>query len=282
MMNSHQINEISIPEMRFLCRRITMVCPVFRLLGRNVHIIDIHPDILPARMGTVPHMHAYYESHLILSGSSTYNIGKPQRLGPGAVLLHAPASPHGWAEAEEPWTRMLIWFKMDNELPVKVPQNWPTWPNMLDELYGLLIDSRAEKPGWRDRVIARMSLILSQILTLTENTQIEEVPQLTEVNLIRVIDEYLTDNLSHQIKIEDIAYLVNMKTRTLFRMYPSITGETIMDRLFNLRMKRAAELLTQSDMPVYEIGKSVGFPDASHFCRRFRTYFGTTPESFRG
>ena len=49
----------------------------------------------------------------------------------------------------------------------------------------------------------------------------------------------------------------------------------------NYRMIKAAELLTLTDMPVSEIGASVGYPNQMHFSRAFKTIYGVPPRDWR-
>ena len=47
------------------------------------------------------------------------------------------------------------------------------------------------------------------------------------------------------------------------------------------RAERAAILLSTTDDPVAAIGAHVGWPDPSHFSRRFRREFGVGPRTYR-
>jgi AraC family L-rhamnose operon transcriptional activator RhaR len=47
------------------------------------------------------------------------------------------------------------------------------------------------------------------------------------------------------------------------------------------RAERAAILLTSTDEPVAVIGAEVGWPDPSHFARRFRQVYGSGPRDYR-
>jgi AraC family transcriptional regulator len=47
------------------------------------------------------------------------------------------------------------------------------------------------------------------------------------------------------------------------------------------RVKRARQLLVQTDLPLSAIASALGFFDQGHFSRQFRSLVGTTPSSFR-
>ena len=46
-------------------------------------------------------------------------------------------------------------------------------------------------------------------------------------------------------------------------------------------MKRAQELLDDSEMSIATIGNQVGYTNISYFIRAFKTYSGTTPAVYR-
>ena len=47
------------------------------------------------------------------------------------------------------------------------------------------------------------------------------------------------------------------------------------------RMKKAKELLKNTNMKVAQVSENVGFANVSYFCRSFREYYGSSPESYR-
>ena len=48
-----------------------------------------------------------------------------------------------------------------------------------------------------------------------------------------------------------------------------------------LRIEQAARLLRETDLPVMEVGFSVGFDNFSYFIKRFRSVYGVSPSHYR-
>ena len=46
-------------------------------------------------------------------------------------------------------------------------------------------------------------------------------------------------------------------------------------------MEKAKELLCSTNMKVAQVSEHVGFANVSYFCRSFREYYGSSPESYR-
>ncbi|MDZ7345304.1 MAG: helix-turn-helix transcriptional regulator, partial [candidate division KSB1 bacterium] len=51
--------------------------------------------------------------------------------------------------------------------------------------------------------------------------------------------------------------------------------------IIHMRLKRAAQLLKNSDMNISEIAYMLGFCDHAHFTRHFRRAFNCTPKEYR-
>jgi transcriptional regulator GlxA family with amidase domain len=54
------------------------------------------------------------------------------------------------------------------------------------------------------------------------------------------------------------------------------------DFVRNVRLKRAAQLLAETDLPVNQISLMVGFQTPRYFSQCFRQMFGITPRQYRG
>ena len=51
--------------------------------------------------------------------------------------------------------------------------------------------------------------------------------------------------------------------------------------LLNLRMREACRLLAETDTPIKEIARLLGFEDALYFSRRFRQQVGVAASDYR-
>ena len=65
------------------------------------------------------------------------------------------------------------------------------------------------------------------------------------------------------------------------RLFKGATGQTPHQYVLRCRMARAKHLLTETTLPLHEIGARVGYADQSHFTALFRQYVATTPKAHR-
>lgn len=268
------------PELRRLCLRIARTVRTVSLAGHTINILDIRPYQVIDGWQIGVHAHSFYESHIFLQGNGAYSLEHEYAIGPGSVVLHAPQTPHSW-RADSRIFRLVFWMDIDPAIAVPVPEEWPVYPDVVTEIALLLDDAYAMLPGWRDRLRFLVSTILSKILACVaweEPVLLEQEPENT---VIATIDHFLRDNIAQPLMVADVATHVGMSVSNIAHQFPKLTGLTVMQRLFQIRMDRVAELLTESDITLADIGAQVGIPDPSYLCRRFRQHFGVTPNQYR-
>lgn len=65
------------------------------------------------------------------------------------------------------------------------------------------------------------------------------------------------------------------------RAFKSVTGETVVSYINRLRIRRAQELLLETDLPVQEIQYTCGYESSAQFFQLFRRHTGYTPKQYR-
>lgn len=92
---------------------------------------------------------------------------------------------------------------------------------------------------------------------------------------------YLHENYDQDIRVQDVAGIVNLHPGYLQRIFKSHTGETLMQYLTRLRMDKAAMLLLHTDIPVADIADYVGIGSRQYFHALFKKHTGYTPVHYR-
>ena len=92
---------------------------------------------------------------------------------------------------------------------------------------------------------------------------------------------WFADNFAKQITEDDLAAEVSISKRHLSRVLADIYGMSFREKLIEVRLHRAAQLLEQTEMNIDEIASAVGYRSFSGFHRAFVRYFGCTPYEYR-
>lgn len=99
---------------------------------------------------------------------------------------------------------------------------------------------------------------------------------------IRIMCEFVEHHYAEPIKVPDIAASAGVSERECLRCFRSSLGESPSRFLTIRRLAHAAYLLAnRPEMPVAEVARAVGIPNASNFAQLFRRDYGYTPHAYR-
>jgi AraC family L-rhamnose operon transcriptional activator RhaR len=132
----------------------------------------------------------------------------------------------------------------------------------------------------RGDMVARLTLSLSVVARAAASARDEEPIGLAHPAVISAM-RLLEDRPAHPWTLPDLAEALHLTPGYLVRLFKSATGLPPMAYLARHRAERAAELLLDTDQPVTQIGRSVGWPDQNYFARRFKAHFGVTATAYR-
>ena len=98
---------------------------------------------------------------------------------------------------------------------------------------------------------------------------------------IDAINAYLYDNISRDIRISEVAELVNMSPSAFSHFFKKRTQRSFSEYLSDLKIGHAAKMLIETDNNISEICFDCGFNNLSNFNRTFKNQKGCTPREFR-
>lgn len=139
----------------------------------------------------------------------------------------------------------------------------------------------AEDYGYELRVRAALSeifLILTRHIPDLGNT---EAKSQTEMDRIRQMLSFIQLRYTEPVSVQQIADSAFISRRECMRSFQRILGTSPIQYVIDLRLRKAKQLLLETDFPVMEIGARCGFPDQSYFTRVFREKTGVSPGKFR-
>jgi len=94
---------------------------------------------------------------------------------------------------------------------------------------------------------------------------------------MHVVEQHLGDaDFSVQVLVREMG----MSSSVFYRRIKSITGQTAVEFIRDVRLKRAAQLLTSTTMRVSEVAFEVGIENAKYFRQVFQKLFGMTPSEY--
>ncbi len=98
---------------------------------------------------------------------------------------------------------------------------------------------------------------------------------------LRRITEYINENFCEAISLDTIAQTTGLSRYYVSHLFKELMNTTFVNYVNELRLSRAAMLLTTTDTPIIEIAGMSGFNNISNFNRAFKMYYDTTPSKYR-
>lgn len=93
--------------------------------------------------------------------------------------------------------------------------------------------------------------------------------------------EYININYKCPISLEQIAAKFYFNSSYFSSYFKNYTGVNFSQYVLKLRLKKAIELLENTNLKIYEISEKVGYTDSKYFIRIFKNQFRVSPEEYR-
>lgn len=98
---------------------------------------------------------------------------------------------------------------------------------------------------------------------------------------IRMAKQYVQDNYSQQVTLEDVAEAINLSPAYLSTMFKKEMGLGFSDFLIACRIEAAKQLLKTTALPISEVAVQVGYADSKYFSKTFNKVVGLKPSVYR-
>lgn len=92
---------------------------------------------------------------------------------------------------------------------------------------------------------------------------------------------YMREHYMDEIDIGAFSASMGFSSAYLTKIFNKYKGDTPLKFLTDLRIHEAKQLLTNTALPIREVGERVGYPDQFHFSKTFRKLTGQNPTAYR-
>ncbi len=157
------------------------------------------------------------------------------------------------------------------------------------KLEGLTIgaDDYITKPFNLDVLRIRMRRLIELNSKGARRSLIEPEPENIKITpldekLIEKAMKYVSKNISRpELSVEELSDALGMSRVSLYKKIKQITGKTPIEFIRIIRLKRAAQLLRESQLNISEIAYQTGFNNPKVFSRYFKEEYGILPSAYQ-
>ncbi|MBZ4646286.1 MAG: two-component system, response regulator YesN [Petroclostridium sp.] len=138
------------------------------------------------------------------------------------------------------------------------------------------IEKRLNECEEYNELKTKVNDFLLRMISILENTKNHK-----HEFIVQKCMQYIEQHFMEEISLETVAEAIYFSPCYFSSIFKHHTGMTFSQYLSQLRIKKALELLENTDYKVYEIASKVGYKDDKYFYRVFKKEFGVTPDEYR-
>ncbi|NMA83867.1 MAG: helix-turn-helix transcriptional regulator [Epulopiscium sp.] len=247
------------------------------------------------------HSHNYFQILFMIGGKGNVNIdGETFEIKKGTVFIIPPTTNHAIiceGTDSKHFPKILdIKFDINNEDIksdlLKLPYN-----NEIDnfDYFQLKLENLIKELQRQDKYcteVVNMSFSVTLIKLMRSckgekiNAQItyDQLEgldiQLKGVDATELLD-FIHQNFDKIISLNDLVKLGNTNKTTLTHIFKELYGTTPIRYINDLRMRKAKDLLVNSNISISEISELVGLQSIHYFSRKFKEMEGCSPLQYR-
>jgi AraC family transcriptional regulator, transcriptional activator of pobA len=220
-------------------------------------------------------------------GKCMYRLGQEKLLLSKGDLLLLPATTPFYGKSIPTMAHEKYVVRFELRAPLTLPMlastthlYWKTGKfELLQERLRALYTESTSSESYGETMC---SAILMELLTVCnrELDRLREQPASVKHRHTELMKTYIQNHYREKVTKDDLAAVIDKSPNHAAAVFRKITGQTIGEFTYMLRIKTAISLLQHSQMTVQDISDYLGFCDSSYFHRVFKRHTGQIPSFF--
>lgn len=233
----------------------------------------------------------FYILHFVISGRGIYSLNNkrfPVKAGE-CFLIYPNMQINYWADADDPWEYCWAGFDgadarilMDTAgfSPDK-PVIRPGAPEKIQQMIMEIYQCRGQQIYQLISMTARLYSLLAHLI---EDAARNSSVQQSRIGLSHVQQacDFIANNYSRHITVEDIASHANMSRSQLYRVFIKHLSVSPLQYLREFRLREACNIMQRNPESIKNIAYTVGFENPLYFSTLFKRLTGETPSEYVG
>lgn len=235
------------------------------------------------------HRHASYETHIILSGSQSFEIeDKIITISAGELLLISPYTRHKAVSETDDYKKLAIVFALSPEsmLISKFSQNSSHFKACVPEKLLVLLDFMKEEQAFNAPFSEMISeMVASECILLTLrficDDDANDSPKDMEDARVSMAKQFIKDNIQNNLSIQDVASYCYLGNKQLSRIFYQSEQCTVAEYIRVLKIEHIKKLLSDERCSIRQISEIMNFSSEHYMVKFFKKHVGITPSEYR-
>lgn len=159
--------------------------------------------------------------------------------------------------------------------------DFPEMERLLRQVMGYRGEGMPALLFYEGKAAEAVSLVVERARDAERRQSVKKALSPQDAAQMETLTLYLNDHCIQDVPLERLAKISCMGTRKLQTVFKEIHGCTITEYIQQRRMSQAETLLSDTDLPIGHVARSVGYQSASRFAELFRKSTGLLPAEFR-
>lgn len=258
--------------------------------SQDVSVLWVAESNWAAGTGIKPHKHDYFHMFMVRQGPLRFTVeDETFNLDPGDCLLVPPDVMHGLCDPEVRLGRTYeVKFAVQpgalRNLLASLPYMLPASDFSQALVHELVEESARQElstPALTAEYLTALINFFSRHYGHQQQHQTRVVDTTGYSALSVDIVRYLEDHFAKDIPLQEVADAVGFNKNYICSAFKRDSGMTIGTCQTVIRIRRAAEMISFSDMSLAQVAAATGFTNLSHFNRIFKKVVGIPPGQYR-
>ncbi|MBQ6811563.1 MAG: helix-turn-helix transcriptional regulator [Agathobacter sp.] len=258
--------------------------------------VDAHQDISYTGDYVIQHSHLYYEIIYCTQGNIEYLLGVQRyQIQSGDIIIappgiiHCPILPK---HLSTPYKRYVLCISssfaetlrnanseiLDFREAIVLRTMGTRWEYLKDFFSHAIEESEERLPGWEICLGGNTAQLVALIgRALHEINTVKNTPKHT---LLENILDYMQNNLSQKLSIDETAKHFHISSSTLTHLFHRELGISFYRCLTQRRLVEAKNLIAK-EYSMEDVAILVGFQEYSAFYRAFKSEYGISPMQYK-
>jgi AraC-like DNA-binding protein len=268
------------------------------IVDDDLFIVLNHPN---AKFDYPVHYHSEFEINLVMNSYGKRIVGdSKENFGKTDLIMIGPNLPHAW-KGEVVEGNHVITIQFSDKIlnfPILEKRLFsPIKQLLFDSQRGICFSETTHKIV-RQKIIKLTKMqgfhtvlgffsilhdlsISNRRVLVSNQFETNDVIRTSKSRRIAKACDYIEKNFETQIKLNDVASLLNMSDSAFSHFFKKKTSRTFIDYITNFRITHACQMLSDTTHTIAEICYTCGFNNMSNFIRIFKKKKGFTPKEYR-